>query len=193
VKLAEHIKAVRSVQILLVSMPLVAKFFDHKSGLPFPPLGDDTAIWRAVALLIVLASVVGSFAIPPKMQQRATIIALFILTIVSAGGFLVCEQTYVVPIGISASPDNPEGVTAFICRGNRRPDLNPKYASLQEDELIERTGLRDRRLLHIYTSSSLRWHRQLLFWTYTLTLVFLELMIGAAAGTDAAVSASNVP
>jgi hypothetical protein len=185
-KLAEHIKAVRSVQALLVTVPLLAKFFDHKSGLPFPPLGDDTGMWRAIAFVAIIASMVVSFAIPAKMQRRATIITLFILTVASAGGFLVFEQIYVVPIRISASQDNPEGVTAFICRGNRRPDLQPQFHSLPEDELIERTGLSDTRLLHIYTSSSLRWHRQLLFWTYTLTLVFLELMIGAAAKEDAA-------
>lgn len=187
-KLAEHIKAVRSVQALLVTVPILAKFFDHKSGLAFPPLGDDTAMWRAIAFIIVIASMVVSFGIPVKTQRRVAIITLFMLMIVSAGAFIVFEQSYVVSIGISASEDNPEGVTAFICRGTRRSDLKPEFAALPEDELIERTGLRDARLLHIYTPSSLHWHRQLLFWTYTLTLAFLELMIGVATRTDAAVS-----
>jgi hypothetical protein len=101
---------------------------------------------------------------------------LFALFVLSCAAYLNLEGRYVVSVTY------PNGAVRYVTRGDTRsPELKEPYASMKDDELIRNSGQSDSRLEHAYTKESLHANRQKLFWSYVLSLVLLELMLGSVA------------
>jgi hypothetical protein len=184
-KLADYQTNATKWQVFVFSFPILSKLFDQHSGIPFPPMGDETTLYRFFAMLIVGASIALPFALPIKRVRVWAAIGLFFALVASSALYLRLEQNYVVTIAFPASEKHPDGAKAFITRGSQRsPDLKEPYALMKDDDLIRNTGLTDARLERVYTKESLVANRQKLFWAYVLPLVCLELLLGVIAKTE---------
>jgi hypothetical protein len=184
-KLAVYHKNARRLQVFVVAAPILSKLFDQHSGIPFPPMGDETALFRFFAMLLVGAAAALPYAVPIKRASHWIAVGLFCILVVSSALYLKLEQNYVVTIPFPASEAHPAGERAFVTRGGqRRPDLKEPYASMTDDDLIRNTGLTDARLEHVYTKKSLAANRLQLFCAYVFPLVCLELLLGVIAKID---------
>jgi len=184
--LADYHKNARRLQAFVVAAPFLSKLFDRHSGVPFPPMGDETTLFRFFAMLIVGASAALPYVVPIEKRVKTWVaIGLFCALVGSSALYLTFEQDYVITIPIPASEKHPDGEKVFITRGDQRsPDLKEPYASMKDDDLIRNTGLTDARLERAYTRKSLVANRRKLFWAYVLPLACLELLLGVMAKTD---------
>lgn len=173
----KHYKSeILSIQVLVLSSPFVAKFFDKKSPLPFPPLGDNVGMWRMFASIFIAASILIPYFIYPLKRRRTAAVSLFLLLICCGSIYLYLNGRYVVPIHSAGEEIND------VTRGtDRNPNLKEPYRSMTDEDLIEHSGLQDRFLEDAYTKSSLEWDRWKLFLPYVASLIVFELLLGAAA------------
>jgi hypothetical protein len=184
-RLADYQKNVKRLQFFIIAAPLLSKLFNQHSGIPFPPMGDETTLFRFFAMLIVGTSAALPFVVPFKRRSPWIAVGLLCALVVSSAVYLTLEQHYVVTISFSASEKHPDGAKAFVTRGSQRnPDLKEPYASMKDDDLIRHTGLTDARLERGYMRESLIANRRKLFWAYVLPLICLELILGVIAKTE---------
>jgi hypothetical protein len=184
-KLAEYHKNMKRSQVFVVAAPILSKLFDQHSGIPFPPVGDETTLFRFLAMLIVGASAAVPYMLPIKRIRVWIAVASFCVLVGSSALYLKLEQDYVITITIPASEKRPDGAMTFVTRGNERVSgLREPYASMMDDDLIRNTGLTDARLERVYTKKSLMANRQKLFWAYVLALACLEFLLGVIAKTE---------
>jgi len=179
---ADYRKTMRSLQAFVIAAPLLSKIFDHHSDIPFPPLGDETMLYRFFAMLLIGTAAALPYVIQvAKKRLRLAVVILFCLAAVSSGTYLMLEQWKVVPIHFPASEEHPDGAKTFVTRGERNPELKEPYASMYDEDLIEHTGQSDSRLERVYTKRSLLTNRLELFAAYIFPLVCIELALGFIA------------
>src|SRR5258707_825173 len=178
--LAEYKKTAWGIQAFIFVFPLVSKIFDHRSPVPFPPIGDDSTPWRFFAVLIIGASAVLPYFLLPRKRRGPVIGCLFVLFVVSSATYLNINSTYVVSV------PRTNGGMRYVTRGTTRsPGLKEPCAAMSDDELVGHSGQTDFNLEHAYTREALDANRQKLFWCYVLSLVLLEFMIGSVTrGND---------
>jgi hypothetical protein len=169
------VKTVWGLQGVVFAVPLFGRLLEHKSALPFPPMGDNSTFLQFFALLFIAASVLIPYYMPKKTRQRFVVILLFVSFIASVYLYLHMEKEYVVPLS--------DGTT-FVIKGSvRNPKLPQPYASMNDQDLIEYAGARDADLEHAYTRDSLEDNRNKVFGSYVLSLVVFQVMLGYAALT----------
>jgi hypothetical protein len=148
--LKQYKSEILSIQILVLASPFVAKLFDKKSPLPFPPLGDNVGMWRLFAALFIAASILIPYFVHPVKRIGITIVGLFFLLLCSGSIYLYLNSNYVVPIH-SAGEE-----IAFVTKGtDRNPNLKEPYRSMTDKDLIEHSGTRDGFLEDAYTNHRL--------------------------------------
>jgi hypothetical protein len=173
---AEYRKTVNSLLLFVFTLPVLSNFFDHHTAIIFPPMGDDSAPWKFVAMAIVGASALLPYFLLPRTRRSVVVGILFVLFVISCFTYLKLESTYVVAIPY---PDAP---TRFVTRGSvRNPELKEPYRSMSDYDLIKNSGQSDGELEHAYTLLSLLANRKKLFLGYVLSLVLLEFMLGSVA------------
>jgi outer membrane murein-binding lipoprotein Lpp len=174
--LTEYRKTVNSLLGFVFALPVLSNFFDHHTAVLFPPMGDDSAPWKFVAMAIVGASVLLPYFLLPQTRRSAVVGILFVLFVISCFTYLKLESTYVIAI------PHPDAPTRFVTRGSvRNPELKEPYRSMSDYDLIENSGQSDGELEHAYTQGSLLVNRNKLFWSYVFSLVLLEFMLGSVA------------
>jgi len=183
-KLAVYRNHMRKLQVFVIAAPVLSKLFDHHFGIPFPPMGDETALFRFFAVLVIGAAAAVPYVLPIKRVSRRVAVGLFFALVLSSLLYVKLEQDHVVTIHFPASEGHPDGAKAFVTRGQRRPDLKQPYASMEDDDLIKSTGLTDERLERVYTRKSLVTKRLELFCAYVFPLACLELFLGVIAKAD---------
>lgn len=174
--LTEFGKTARRLQYLVFAFPIISKIFDHHAGVPFPPMGDQTQIWRFFAMAIIGVSAFLPYFLLPKCFVKWSISTVFILFILSSAIYLSLQDRYVVSL------PSEDGKKAFVIRGSERnPELKEPYASMSDEELIEHSGMTDMDLKDAYKWVSIKTNRRKMFWSYVLSLSFLELTLGSFA------------
>ena len=101
--LADYRNNARSLQALVIAVPLLSKLLEHNSDIPFPPMGDETLLFRLFAMLMVGVSVALPYAIPVKRAKHWVAIGLFFALMGATATYLRWEQNYVVTITFPAS------------------------------------------------------------------------------------------
>jgi hypothetical protein len=177
--LIEFKKTLKWLQGVVFAFPIISKIFDHRSGVPFPPMGDDSATWRFFAVVIVGLSAFIPYFLLPQKWKGWIIGGLFLLLILSGVNYLNLGGKYVLSVTYT------DGAVRNIIRGTaRNPELKEPYASMNDYDLIRNSGQSDLRLEHVYTKESLRTNRQKMFWSYVLSLALMEFTLGSIARAE---------
>ena len=171
----DYKKNLLALQSFVFALPVISVIFNHYSGIPFPPMGDDSGSWRFIAAALAGVSVVLPYFFAQKIRGWivGTLVLLFLC---SAATYLSLESRFVLSIAHS------DGAIRFVTRGSKRnPELKQPYAAMNDYDLIRSAGQTDMYLEEAYTKESLHANRQKLFWSYVLTLIFFELILGSVA------------
>jgi len=176
---AEYVKALKTLQLLVLALPFIAIIFDQRSGAPFPPMGDDATMYRFFAAAIIGVSALLPYFLLPRKRRGWIIAGLSVLFVLSVPVYLTLEGKYVLPI------PRPQGAIVYVTRGTvRNPELKEPYASMSDYDLICYSGQSDSALELAYTKESLQSNRRKLFWSYVVSLVLLELAFGSVVKSD---------
>lgn len=169
-------KTATALQVFVFGFPIFSKIIDVKSKMPFPPVGDDSNIWKFMGLIFIGVAALFPYFFPVDRHKAKLIGGFFFFFALLALAYLGLKTVYARPI------PRPDGSVIFVTRGSsRQPDLKEPWRSMNDDKLIAEAGQSDADLALVYTDGSLLANRLKLFSSYVGSLMCLELCLGCIA------------
>jgi hypothetical protein len=174
--LRQHLRSVKTLQILLAGCPLLAFSSLTGSRFIFPPLGDlNTFVAPLAGIVIGLCGAITWLLKSPK-ATRWLAFATLILGVVSLISYSILFSLFTVTL----HPLHHRPISATV--GTERTEFARKtYPGATDAQMVEYHGSRDEDLEALWTVRSLTASRWKLLAGYILMLSCFNLCIGSLA------------
>ena len=178
--LKAYMKQVRTVQWVICAIPLGGRFISSKSAFLSPPVGDETAAFCSLAIILAaIAAVLPWYWGLPKARSLSSA-ATFLVLLISLLVYFHMFTRFVVSVPVA------DGTRLSVSVGKERSAFSKQYfAGCTDFEMLRSRGPFESEVKKLWTEDSIDRVRLLLFVSYSGCLISLNFLVGTFAKTNA--------